>query len=51
MRRSEIQQGTATGIGQVGQKIKQTELENQKTDKLAPDLQTFIRFGLLQRTG
>ena len=50
MRRSEIQQGTATGIGQVGQKLKKTELENQKTDESTSDLQTFIRTGLSQRT-
>ena len=31
--------------------VTKTELENQKTDEFASDLQTFIRFGLLQRTG
>ena len=50
MRRSEIQQGIATGIGEVGQEVTKTELENQKTDESTSDLQTFIRTGLSQRT-
>ena len=31
--------------------VTKTGLENQKTDEFASDLQTFIRTGLLQRTG
>ena len=50
MRRSEIQQGIATGIGEVGQEVTKTELENQKMDESTSDLQTFIRTGLSQRT-
>ena len=30
--------------------VKKTELENQKTDESTSDLQTFIRYGLPQRT-
>ena len=30
MRMSEIQQGIATGIGEIGQEVTKTELENQR---------------------
>ena len=47
---SEIQRGIATGIGEMGQEVTKTELENQKMDESTSDLQTFIRTRLSQRT-
>ena len=47
MRMSEIQQGIATGIGEIGQEVTKTELENQRRMSLRQISKHLSKLGYL----